>query len=141
MSTHEEWVWDLYTLKKDLEIQLQDVEGMLRQALSDAYDAGISKLPNGYTVKRSEIRDISVRRFGELYPELYDRAVARKVAAFKPELTKTDIRSVLRAEDDEGRVLSKEAQEEILAAIETGDNSFRFSLTKPADPHAGEVVE
>lgn len=142
MTSASERAWDLYTLKQSLEDQLQDVDGMLREALREAYeDDDVRALPNGYTIRRAETRDISVKAFSEKYPEIYERAITAKISGYKPELTKTDIKNALKAEDDDGKVLSKEAQEEILRSIESGIVIVKFSLNKPQDPHPGKVVE
>ena len=142
MTSASERAWELYTLKQSLEDQLQDVDGMLREALREACEEDdVRALPNGYTICRAETRDISVRAFSEKYPGIYERAITAKISGYKPELTKTDIKNALKAEDDDGRVLSKEAQEEILRSIESGIVSVKFSLNKPRDPHPGKVVE
>lgn len=136
MTSSIERVWELYTLKRELEIQLQDIDGMLRQALADAYEDGVTKLPNGYTIRRSETRSISPRRFSELYPELYAGALQAKAASYEPELTKSDIKAAIATTG-----ASKEAQAAMLASIETGNVDVKFSLTKPLDPNPGRVVE
>ena len=136
-ATAAERAWDLYTLKQSLEEQLQDVDALLREALREAYeDEGTRKLSNGYTIKRSVTRDISLKAFAERFPELCEGALRMKRDAYVPELTKKDVKGAIAATG-----ASKEEQAEMLASIETGGETVRFSLTKPLDPNPGKVVE
>lgn len=140
-ATAVERAWDLYNLKRSLEDQLADVKAMLDEALREAYeDEGKRDLPEGYSIRRSETRDISVKAFQERYPELYDRAIQEKIAAYTPELTKTDVKAAVRAEC-EGMIRTKEEQARILSDIESGIVTVKFSVVKPADPTPGKVVE
>lgn len=135
-STIQERVWELHALKKDLEDQLADVKALLEQAQADAYAEGIRELDNGYTIIRSEIRDISIRSLRERHADIYTAALAAKIAKAEPELTKSDLRAYLKESG-----YTQEDQEAILRDIETGRVQYRFSLRKPADPHAKEVIE
>lgn len=141
MTTAIERVWELYTLKQTLEDQLQDVKAMLEEAKREAYeDEGQRNLPEGYTIRRSETRDISIKAFREKYPEIYESAMAAKVRNYNPELTKTDVRKAI-GEECEGLIRTKEEQERILADIEDGSVSVRYTIYRPADPNPGRVVE
>ena len=51
-------------------------------------------------------------------------------------LTKKDVKGAIAATG-----ASKEEQAEMLASIETGGETVRFSLTKPLDSNPGKVVE
>lgn len=135
-SSAQERVWELHTLKKDLEGQLADVKALLEQAQADAYAEGVRELDNGYTIVRSEIRDISIRSLRERHADIYAAALAAKVANTEPELTKSDLRAYLKESG-----YSQEDQEALLRDIETGRVQYRFALRKPADPHAREVGE
>lgn len=136
MTSAAERVWDLYNLQRSLKDQLQDVEVMLRQAMSDAYEEGVRTLPSGYTIRRSEVRDISIRTLREKHPEIYASALAKKVAEYEPELTKTDLRDWMR---DQG--LSEEERAALMDEIAVPSKSYRFAVYKPADPHQREVSE
>lgn len=135
-STIQERVWELHALKKDLEDQLADVKALLEQAQADAYAEGIRELDNGYTIVRSEIRDISIRSLRERHADIYAAALAAKVSKVEPELTKSDLRAYLKESG-----YSQEDQDALLRDIETGRVQYRFSLRKPADPSPGKVVE
>lgn len=135
-STVQERVWELHQLKRDLEDQLADVKALLEQAQADAYAEGVRELDNGYTIVRSEIRDISIRSLRERHADIYAAALAAKVAKVEPELTKSDLRAYLKESG-----YSQEDQEALLRDIETGRVQYRFALRKPADPHAREVSE
>lgn len=134
MSTAQERVWDLYQLKKSLEEQLTDVKGLLEQAQADAYAEGIRRLDNGYTIQRSETRDISVKKFSEQYPDIYKAAILTKVQTYEPELTKSDIKAAIK-----DAVQTKEEQDAILSSIENGIVQYRFSLKRPLDPKGRDV--
>lgn len=136
MTSAQERVWELYTLKQEIEAQLSDVKMQLDQAQADAYEEGIRTLDNGYRIVRSEIRDVSVKKFGDKYPELYQSAIETKIRDYKPDLTKTDIKNAIK-----GAVQTEEEQDAILADIENGIVQYRFALKKPLDPNPGRNVE
>lgn len=141
MTTTVERIMELYRLKSSLEAQLQDVKCMLDDCLREAYEEeGCKELSDGYTIRRSETRDISVKLFRERYPAIYEKALSDKVAAYKPELTKTDVKKAIGAEV-EGKVRTKAEQARILEDIEDGMVTVKYAIVKPLDPHAKEVVE
>ena len=136
MTDISERLWELHTLKETLKLQLQDVEMMLKQTQAEAYAAGIRVLPNGYRLVRSEIRDISIPTLREKHPEVYAAALAAKVAAYNPELTKGDLKTYLR---DAG--LSEDERAALIEEISESQAACTYALRKPADPHAKEVSE
>lgn len=125
--TTESIIWDLYQLREDLRVQLQDVESQLDAALRRAVSEGIHALPNGYTIRVAETSEYSEARLKASYPGIYSAAIATKTASYKPSLTKSDINRAIKA-----ATCGRSEAEEVIQAI-TVDTSTRVTLVKPVD--------